>query len=135
MRRLIQLAGAIVVVIGVVLLIVGVVGLFQTVSVAGPNGDKISCGTAVSDDPSAAQQADNQNPANLPIINQFVPHTSYVAECESARAHQRSGSLPQTITGVVLAVIGVILVAGAFVIRGGTGRLGLAGRGGPPMSG
>jgi hypothetical protein len=121
LRRLIMLAGAI-------LLVVGVIGLLLPVSVSGGNGDKISCGNAVASDLSAARQADNQNPANLPVINQVLPHTSYVAQCESALSHQRAWSIP-------LAVIGVIVLAGAFVIRGGAGRLGVAGGGRGPMSG
>ncbi len=121
LRRLIVLAGAIV-------LIAGVVGLLVPVSVSGTNGEKIGCGNAVASDLSAARQADSQNLANLPVISQIVPHTSYVAECQSALSHRRAWSIP-------LAVVGVVVVVGAFVIRGGAGRLGIAGGGRPPMSG
>ncbi|MBV9089411.1 MAG: aminopeptidase [Mycobacteriaceae bacterium] len=119
LRRLIVLAGAI-------LLVAGVVGLLVPVSVSGPNGDKIGCGNAVASDLSAAREADNQNPANLPIVNQIVPHTSYVAECGSAVSGRRSWAIP-------LAVVGVIAIAGAFLIRGGAG--GITGGGRTPMSG
>jgi hypothetical protein len=121
LRRLIVLAGAI-------LLIVGIVGLLVPVSVSGANGDKIGCGNAIVSDLSAPREADNQNLANLPVLNQIVPHTSYIAECESALSHRRAWAIP-------LAVVGVIAAAGAFVIRGGAGRLGATGGGRTPMSG
>ncbi|HME47223.1 aminopeptidase [Mycobacterium sp.] len=120
LRRLIVLAGAIV-------LIAGAVGLLVPVSVSGPSGETIGCGNAVASDLSAAQQADGQNLANLPVINQIVPHTSYVADCQSALSHRRAWSIP-------LAVLGVIVIIGAFVIRGGAGRLGKTGGGHTPMS-
>src|SRR5690349_19302508 len=66
-RRLILLVGAVV-------LVIGVIGLLMPVSVPGPNNGSIGCGNALAQDSSTAQQADNQNPANLPIINQVVPH-------------------------------------------------------------
>ena len=121
LRRLVLVAGAI-------MLIAGVVGLLVPVSVSGPNGQNIGCGNATASDLAAAREADNQNPANLPVVNQIVPHTSYVAECESALSQRRDWSIP-------LAVIGVIVIVGAFVIRGGAGTLGITGGGRRPMSG
>lgn len=121
LRRLIMLAGAI-------LLIAGVVGLLVPVSVSGSNGDTISCGNGIASDLSAARDADSKNLANLPVVSEFVPHTSYVAECQSALSHWRAWSIPPV-------VVGVIAIAGAFVIRGGAGRLGTVGGSRPPMSG
>ena len=121
LRRLIALAGAI-------LFIVGIVGLLVPVSVSGPGGNKIGCGNAVASDLSAAREADNQNPANLPVVNQIVPHTSYVAECGSAVSGRRAWTIP-------LAVVGALAIAGAFLIPGGAGRMGISGGGRTPMSG
>ena len=121
LRRLIMLAGAVV-------LIAGIVGLLVPVSVAGPNGANIGCGNAIASDLSAARQADNSNVANLPVINQLVPHTSYVSDCQSALSQRRAWTIP-------LAVVGVIAIAGAALIRGGAGRLGTAGGGRSPLSG
>ena len=121
LRRLIALAGAI-------LLIAGIVGLLVPVSVSGPNGDKIGCGNALASDMSAAREADNQNPANLPVINQIVPHTSYVAECGSAVSGRRAWAIP-------LAVVGALAIAGAFLIRPGAGTVGVSGGGGTRISG
>jgi hypothetical protein len=106
-RWLILLAGAVV-------LVVGVIGLLVPVSVAGPDNGSIGCGNAVAADTSAAQQADNQNPANLPIINQVVPHTNYVAQCQSAVSGRRAWSIP-------VAVVGLVVVAGSFLVGGRAG--------------
>jgi hypothetical protein len=107
LRRLILLVGAVV-------LVVGVIGLLVPVSVAGPDNGSIGCGNAVAADTSAAQQADNQNPANLPIINQVVPHTNYVAQCQSAVSGRRAWTIP-------VAVIGLLVVAGSFFVGGRAG--------------
>ena len=78
LRRMILLVGAVV-------LTVGVIGLLVGVSVPGPdNGSSIGCGNGVAADLSAAREADNNNPANLPILNQVIPHTNYVTQCQSA---------------------------------------------------
>lgn len=120
-RRLVMLAGAI-------LLIAGVVGLLVPVSVSGSNGETIGCGNGIASDLSAARQADNQNLANLPVINQIVPHNNYVAECQSGLSHRRQWAIP-------LAVIGLVVLVGAAAIRGGASRLGSAGAGRTPMGG
>src|SRR6476660_865975 len=83
LRRLILLVGAVV-------LIAGVIGLLMPVSVPGPDNVSIGCGNGLAADQSAAQQADNQNPANLPILNQVIPHTNYVAQCQSALSSRRA---------------------------------------------
>jgi len=77
LRRLILLVGAVV-------LVVGVIGLLMPVSVPGPDNGSIGCGNGIAADQSAAQHADNSNPANLPILNQVIPHTDYVQQCQSA---------------------------------------------------
>jgi hypothetical protein len=109
LRRLVLLAGAAVV-------IVGVIGLFTGVSVAGPDGQKIGCGNAVAADDSSAAKADSANPVNLPILNELVPHTDYVTQCHSAVSERRTWSIPVTI-------VGLVVIAGAFFVGGRTGRV------------
>jgi hypothetical protein len=109
LRRLILLAGAVV-------LVVGVIGLLVPVSVPGPDSASIGCGSALASDSSAAQQADNQNPANLPILNQVLPHKSYVAECGSAVSGRRAWTIP-------VAVVGLLVIAGSFAVGGRVGSV------------
>jgi hypothetical protein len=104
LRRLVLLVGAVV-------LIAGVIGLLVPVSVPGPEGRSIGCGNGISADTSAARQADNSNPVNLPIINEIVPHTDFVAQCDSAVSSRRAWSIP-------LAIVGLVLAAGGFVVAG-----------------
>ena len=104
LRRLILLVGAVV-------LLVGVIGLLMPVSVPGPDNGNIGCGNGISADESAARQADNQNPANLPILNQVLPHTNYVTQCQSAVSSRRTWAIP-------VAVIGLVAMAGSFVVGG-----------------
>jgi len=111
MRRLIIAAGA-------VLLLAGVIGLLAPVSISDGNGHSIGCGNAVATDLSAARTANNNSVANIPILNQVVPHTDYVAQCQSSVGSRRMWTIP-------LAVVGLIAVAGAL----------LAGRQGAPRSG
>ena len=102
LRRLILLAGAVV-------LVVAVIGLLMPVSVPGPDSASIGCGSALASDSSAAQQADNQNPANLPILNQVIPHTNYVTQCQSALSSRRAWTIP-------VAVVGLVVIAGSFFV-------------------
>jgi len=103
-RRLILLVGAIV-------LIAGVVALMLPVSVPGPDGQSLGCGNGIAADTSAASQADNSNPVNLPIINEIVPHTDLVTQCDSAVSSRRAWAIP-------LAVIGLVVAAGSFFVGG-----------------
>jgi hypothetical protein len=107
LRRMILLVGA-------VALVVGMIGLLVPASIAGPSSSSIGCGNGVAADLSAAQQADNNNPANLPILNQVLPHTSYVTQCQSALSGRRSWTIP-------VAVVGVLLLAGSFFVGGRAG--------------
>jgi hypothetical protein len=108
-RRLILLVGAIVV-------IAGVVGLLMPVSIPGPDGQSIGCGNAVAADLTAARQADSTNIANLPILEQFIPHTDYVTQCQSALSQRRTWAIP-------VAVVGLLVVAGSYFVGGRTGRV------------
>lgn len=110
LRRLVLLAGALV-------LLVGIIGLLMPVSIAGPDNQKIGCGNAIAADNSSATQADNNNPVNLPIINEVIPHTDYVAQCDTAVSDRRMWSIP-------VAVIGVLVLAGSFLVGGRTVRAG-----------
>jgi hypothetical protein len=105
-RRLILLAG-------VVLLVAGVIGLFVPVSISGGSGGSIGCGSAVHSDVSAARSQDNQNVGNspivqqIPVVNQVAPQSHYVADCNSALGKRRLWTIP-------LALIGIVAVAGSL---------------------
>lgn len=101
-----------VLVVGAVILVVGIIGLLVPVSVSDGNGGNLGCGNAVASNLSSARDANNKSVANIPILNQVVPHTDFVAECQSALSSRRSWTIP-------VAVIGAIAVVGAFFVRGG----------------
>lgn len=104
LRRLILLVGA-------VALVIGLIGLLMPVSVPGPDSASIGCGNGLAQDQSAAREADNNNPANLPILNEVIPHTDYVAQCQSAVSSRRTWAIP-------IAVIGLVVIAGSFFVGG-----------------
>ena len=110
LRRLILLVGA-------VALIAGVIGLLVPVSVPGPDNGSTGCGSGLVQDLSGAQQADHNNPANLPILNAVIPHTEYVTQCQSALSARRAWAIP-------VAVVGLVAIAGSFFVgsRAGTVR-------------
>jgi hypothetical protein len=109
LRRLILLVGAIA-------LITGVIGLLVPVSVPGPDGGSIGCGNGIVADTSAAREADSTNIANLPILEQFIPHTDYVTQCQSAVSQRRAWTIPVT-------VVGLAVIAGAFFVGGRAGSV------------
>jgi hypothetical protein len=109
LQRLILLAGA-------VALIIGVIGLLVGVSVPGPDNASIGCGNGVAADVSAAQQANNNNPANLPVLNEVIPHSDYVALCQSAVSGRRAWTIP-------VAVVGLVVIAGSFFVGGRAGSV------------
>ncbi len=96
--------------VAAVLLVAGVIGLLVPVSVSDGNGSSIGCGNAVVADLTAARNANDKSVANIPIVNQFVPHTDYVALCESSLGSRRTWTIPVT----VVALIGI---AGALLVR------------------
>jgi hypothetical protein len=100
-RRLVLLLGAAV-------LIAGVIALLVPVSITG-NGESIGCGNAVAADMSGAREANGETVANVPILNQIVPHTDYVVECQEAVSSRRSWSIP-------LAVVGALALAGSVLV-------------------
>ncbi|MDQ2638019.1 MAG: aminopeptidase [Actinomycetota bacterium] len=112
MRRLVLLLGAVV-------LVVGVIGLLVPVSIAGPDNQKIGCGNAVAADYAPARNVDNRNPVNLPVLNELIPHTDYVAQCESAVSQRRTWAIP-------VAIIGLVILIGGFFVgnRAGGARTG-----------
>jgi hypothetical protein len=101
-----------VLVVGAVVLIVGIIGLLVPVSVSDGNGGSLGCGNAAISDLSSAREANNKSVANIPILNQIIPHTDFVAECQSALSSRRSWTIP-------VSVIGAIAVVAAFFVRGG----------------
>ena len=96
--------------VGAVLLLAGVIGLLVPVSVSDGNGGSIACGNGIATDLSAARSANDRNGANIPILNQIVPHTDYVAQCESSVSGQRAWSIPLTL-------VGIVGIAGALLVR------------------
>jgi hypothetical protein len=98
--------------VGAVILVVGIVGLLVPVKVSNGSGGSLGCGNAVVSNLSAARDANNKSVANIPILNQIIPHTDFVAECQSALSGRRSWTIP-------IAVIGAIAVVAAFSVRGG----------------
>lgn len=96
--------------ISAVLLVAGVVGLLVPVTVSNSNGGSVSCGNGIAADLSGARAANDRNGANIPILNQIVPHTDFVAECESAVSSRRTWTIP-------LALVGVAGIAGALLVR------------------
>lgn len=103
-RRLVLLLGA-------ALLVIGVIGLLVPVSTSDGSGGSIGCGTAVAADYTAARDANNRSVAGVPILNQVVPHTDFVAQCNSALSGRRSWSIPVT-------VIGLLVAAGSMLVGG-----------------
>ncbi len=93
--------------VGAVLLLAGVIGLLVPVTVSNSNGGTVSCGNGIATDLSGARNANDKNGANIPILNQLIPHTDFVAECQSSVSSRRMWTIP-------LAVIGVIGIAGAL---------------------
>ena len=103
-RRLILLVGA-------VLLLAGVIGLLVPVSISDGDGHEIGCGNAVAADTSSAQAANDKNVvADIPIVNQIVPHTDYVSLCQSSISSRRTWTIP-------LAIVGAIVLAASFLVR------------------
>jgi hypothetical protein len=113
-RVLILIAGA-------VLLVAGVIGLLVPVSAAsGTDGKSVGCGSALMSDLSEAQAADNNlsnTGADLtkkvaPSLAPAIPgQTNYVAACNSALSGRRAWTIP-------LAVVGLIVAGGSFLVRG-----------------
>jgi hypothetical protein len=105
--------------VGAALLVAGVIGLLAPVSVSDGNGHNIGCGNGAATDLSAARNANDNSVANIPILNQVVPHTDYVAQCQSAVGSRRTWTIP-------LAVVGLIAIAGTLLMgRQGAPRAGI----------
>ena len=102
--------------VGAVVLIAGVIGLLTPVSITGPDNQSIGCGNAIAADDGPARAADNSNPVNLPILNEIIPHTDYVAQCASAVSERRTWSIP-------VAIVGLVVIAGGLVVGGRAGRV------------
>lgn len=96
--------------VSAVLLVAGVIGLLVPVQVSNSNGGTVSCGNGLASDLSGARAANDRNGANIPILNEIIPHTDFVAQCESAVSGRRMWTIPLT-------VIGIVGVAGALLVR------------------
>lgn len=103
--------------LGAAALLIGLIALLIPVSAPDGNGGSISCGTGLASDMSAAQEANNRSIANVPILNEVVPHTDYVAQCQSELSGRRSWAIPVAALGAV--------VAGASMLVGSGQRTGV----------
>lgn len=102
-------------VVGAIILVVGVIGLLVPVSVSDSDGRNVGCGNALVADKSGPQAANNNGVGGVPILNQIVPHTDFVALCDSAVGSRRAWAIPIAVVGVL------VLVGSAFVGRRGAG--------------
>jgi hypothetical protein len=98
--------------IGALILVVGLIGLLVPVSVSDGSGGSLGCGNAAVSDLSSAREANNKSVASIPILNHVIPHTDFVAECQSALSSRRTWTIPLT-------VIGAIALLAAWFVRGG----------------
>jgi hypothetical protein len=86
--------------VGAVLLLAGVIGLLAPASVSDGNGHSVGCGNAFATDLSAARNADKNNVvADVPVLNEVVPHTDYVALCRSSLGSRRAWTIPLAVAG------------------------------------
>lgn len=106
-RRMILLGGAI-------LLLAGVIGLLVPLSASSNDGKNIGCGSALFQNLDEARSANASSIAGVPILNQIVPHTDYVALCESELSGRRAWSIP-------VAVVGLLVAASTLVVRSRAG--------------
>lgn len=87
--------------VGAVLLVAGVIGLLTSLSVPDGNGGTVACGNAIAPDTSAAKAANDKSGANIPVLNQLVPHTDFVAQCKSAVHGRQMWAIPMMLFGMV----------------------------------
>ncbi len=103
--------------LGAAALLIGLIALLIPVSAPDGNGGRISCGNGLASDLSAAQDANNRGIANVPILNEVVPHVDYVAQCQAELSGRRSWAIP-------LAVLSAV-AAGASMLIGGRATTGI----------
>jgi hypothetical protein len=94
-------ARRLIIAVGALLLLAGVIGLLVPVSVSDGSGGSVSCGSGFASDLSPAKNANDRNGANIPILSQLIPHTDFVAQCESSLSGQRAWAIPLTLVGMV----------------------------------
>ena len=68
--------------VGAVLLLAGVIGLLVPVSASDGSGTSVACGNGIASDLSAARNANDKNGANIPVLNQVIPHND-LSPCAS----------------------------------------------------
>lgn len=94
---------------GVAALLIGVIALLLPVSTSDGSGGSISCGNGLSADFAGARDANNRGVAGIPILNQVVPHTDFVAQCQSEVSGRRAWSIP-------VAVLGLLVAGGSMLV-------------------
>lgn len=103
-------------ILGAALLVLGIIGLLLPISISDGNGGNISCGNGIAADMSAARATNDHSVAGVPILNQVVPHTDFVAQCQSEVSGRRAWTIP-------VAVLGLLMAGGSMVVgdRSGAG--------------
>jgi len=96
---------------GVILLLVGAIGLLAPLSASTNDGKEIGCGSGLFQDLDEARSANASSVAGVPILNEIVPHTDYVALCESELSGRRTWSIP-------VAILGIVVAASSLAVRG-----------------
>ncbi len=96
-RKLVQL-------VGVAVLLAGAIALVMPVSISDGTRGAIGCGNTVAPELADALDANAQSVANVPLADQMVPHTNYVAQCQSALRGRREWAMPLAAVGLVAAL-------------------------------
>ena len=87
---------------GVILFAVGLIGFFAPVAISGG----IGCGNALHSELSAAQEPDDRNVVNSPVVqqiptaNQLAPKSEFVSSCNSALRIRRLWTITLALVGL-----------------------------------
>ncbi|WP_419179693.1 aminopeptidase [Mycolicibacter terrae] len=92
--------------VGLAVLCVGVIVLLAPVSISDGDGGSIGCGSIAATDISGALDANAKSVATVLVATQGVPHTNYVAGCQSALSSRRALVVTLVALGLVAAAVG-----------------------------
>jgi len=96
-HKLVQLVGG-------VIALACAFALVVPVSISDGGGGAIGCGNAVAPQLADALDANAQRVANVPTVESTVPHTNYVAQCQSSLSGRRGWAIPVAAVGLVAAL-------------------------------
>jgi hypothetical protein len=83
-----------------------VIALAAPVSIPDGEGGSIGCGNIVATDVSDALDANAKSVASVLVASQGVPHTNYVARCQSSLSSRRAWSVTLVGIGLLTAAVG-----------------------------